>query len=46
MTDQELLDELKKNNIVKVKLNGYRAIRSVFNADYGINELSNIKRRI
>jgi len=45
MTDQELKEELK-NKIVRENLEAYRSIRDVFNTDYGINELSYLKRRI
>lgn len=46
MTDKELYDELLEKKILKVKLNGYKAIREVFYTEYKINVLSYIKRRI
>jgi len=46
MTEKELLDELKEMKILKIDVNAYNAIRDVYNSDYGLNELSNLKRRI
>lgn len=46
MTDQEFIEELRNKILLTLNINDYKAIREVFDTNYGFNELSNLKQRI
>jgi hypothetical protein len=46
MTDQEFREKLRDKILLTLNIENYKAIREIFDTDYGLNELSNIKKRI